>query len=799
MAARVNTRFLIILLIGIISAVVIVGGLWVLKIRGDAGRQARRGDEQIRLAQQATEFEVQQECYRKAREFYKRAINREPSSAEYIEKLEDALLSLHPTTADEARELYREYLAVLTHAADHDPLNASRHRALLEELFRNARRSGSPSMWRMVYESADNMADALPESDPQRIWASFYRGAALFSPRMYDLLLPEDPSQGTQLEQGERNLLEFLQAVPDSDLGWGMLLSGELGIVARLSAADQAGRVREELQELRDHLAQAREQVEGGAYTLTSALRLAMRDRFENPALVDREELRADARELVRRTREANDPLIVTQTVEVLRRLGPMEGVPEPVEIVDEFLQENPLAHDIRLSKADLFYRSNELDEAEAAARVVVDADWLSVGFLSQYQPYLRRAAASLIVDIAHGRWSTGQEGERARLVGAIEEAREDLARLIPEGDRESDTMLMRADAKLAYARQDDERAAALFDRLVRESEDEDVEMYWYAAVCLDRIGQVGRALEHVGSALAVQPDNPEILALAARLSLKVRNHEGAVEAAAGLLSATDEGQNPRIAAAATALREDNFARARDLLDELANAEPENRVFDLAREIANQALAAGAGGEEDPMISALETAQAALDDGEAETARATLVAALEKDPDDLRLLNALVRVSMALGDEAQARQYLQRAQALAPDSSIFRDLALAIDNPDPIERIKRMAEQKETEEGQQALEILIGLRTTAMQQEERARRLEETGQEEEARDARALAERARQEEARYRQRVEELAPHDPRFIEYQFSRAVVAEDWARAEQLVAGVSNPGEPEYNADH
>lgn len=798
MAARVNTKFLVILLIGIISAVVIIGGLWFLKVRGDAGRQARRGDEQMQLARQVSDFDEQQECYRKAREFYKRAVGKEPASGEYIQKLEDALLSIHPETADDAREFYGEYVAILAHAADHDPLNVSRHLALLEELFQNARRSGSTGFWTSLRDSARNMWSALPESDPQRIYAMFYLGAAQFSPRMHDLLPPEDPSEGTQLEQGERHLLQFLEAVPDSDVGWGTLLFDELAVAARFSSSSQPSRAQEQLERVRVHMAQARAQVTEGPEVLMASLRLALHDRAESLALVDEETIRADALEMVRRVRERDDPWAIDQAVDLLRRLAWMEGLPEPVEIVDEYLREHPLSPDVRLAKANLHHMKGELDEAEQSARAVLDAGWLKVGFLSQYQPYLRQAAASLIVDIALARWSAAEEAQRGPLVEALEEARDELARLIPEAMRESDWMMIRADAKLAYAKKDYARAAALFDRLARDEAAVDLEILWYVVVCLEREGEIGRALEYTGTALEQQPNNPDFLSMAVRLSIVLHEFDAAAEAAAALLQATSE-EDPRIAAAAEALRQHDYPQAGRLLDALLETQPDNRAVALSRQVVKLAVSVDEGAAEDPISATLEVAQAAMDAGEPDSARATLVAALDEAPDDLRLLNALIRVSMACGDSDEGHRYLQRAQELAPNSQIFRELEVTLNNPDPLLRIKKMAAiAHPNDEAGQALEILFTLRSLAIQEETRAGQLEEQGEADEAAAARALAERARAEEQVNRAKIEQLAPHHRRFFEYQFTGAVLSEDWERAEQLVADVSDPRSPVYGID-
>ncbi len=44
MASRVNTKFVLILTSTVLVGVVIVGGLWVLQIRGDSSRHIKKGD-----------------------------------------------------------------------------------------------------------------------------------------------------------------------------------------------------------------------------------------------------------------------------------------------------------------------------------------------------------------------------------------------------------------------------------------------------------------------------------------------------------------------------------------------------------------------------------------------------------------------------------------------------------------------------------------------------------------------------------------------------------------------------------
>jgi len=797
MASRVNTKFLIILVIGIASAVIIIGGLAFLKIRGDAGRQARQGDEQMQLADGTSNPPQQQEHFRKAREYYERAVAKEPAEYEYLQKLENALLNIQPATGDEAAEFYQKYVAVLAHAADHDPTNPDKHLRLLEELFQNARRSGAPMYWTMLHDSAKSMWARVPDSSPQRIYARFYLGAARLSPRMFDLLPPDDPSQGNQIEQGERDLLQFLEAVPDSDVGFGTLLADELAIVGQSEAHGQPTRAEEQIQRVYEIMAQARVQAPDGLEVLMAGLRLAMYEASKNREAFDEEAVRRDVLQVVRLVQQRDDPWAIDQGVGILRHLSWMEGLPRPVEIVDQYLQGHPLAHDLRLTKANLHYLIGELDEAEQATRLVLDAPWLKVGFLSQYQPFLRRAAAGLNVDIAHARWQDADEAARGSLVASIEQARDELATLV--SDVENDPIILRADAKLAYAKGEYEQAGALFDRLARDETTRDVEVCWYAALCLEQIGEPGSALEHIRTALGAEPANPNLLVQASRLLVLLRDYDASAKAAADLLVVTGEVDDPRLTALAEALRLPDYAAAAELLDVLVPANPDSRALAMANEVVRVAVSRDEAAGGDPVKTAMEAAQTAFDAGEIASARTTLLAALADAPDDLRLLGALVRLHMAADEREEAMRYLERAEELAPGSRSFQSLRLVLENEDPIDRIKQFAAATfPDDETKQTLEVLLSLRAVARRQDAQSRLFEERGQAEQARAARTLADRARQEEQTYRAKAEQIAPHSPRLVDYRFAEAILAGNWEVAEQLAAATSDPRAPEYDAD-
>ena len=76
MAARVNTKLILILTVSLFGAGGVIGGLWFLQMRGDASRAARIGDE----------FFAQGDL-EKAKDYYQRAVGRAPGNLEYLQKL----------------------------------------------------------------------------------------------------------------------------------------------------------------------------------------------------------------------------------------------------------------------------------------------------------------------------------------------------------------------------------------------------------------------------------------------------------------------------------------------------------------------------------------------------------------------------------------------------------------------------------------------------------------------------------------------------------------------------------------
>ncbi len=120
MAARVNTRFVLILSFSIFSIVGLVGGLWFLKIRGDATRNINAGDQLMAEGD-----------YALAVRMYGRAVHKEPGNLDHLRKIEEAILLVRPNTQDEVAELYARREGVLRRRIRYRAQDAEVHLSLL--------------------------------------------------------------------------------------------------------------------------------------------------------------------------------------------------------------------------------------------------------------------------------------------------------------------------------------------------------------------------------------------------------------------------------------------------------------------------------------------------------------------------------------------------------------------------------------------------------------------------------------------------------------------------------------------
>ncbi|MFB3137724.1 MAG: tetratricopeptide repeat protein, partial [Phycisphaerales bacterium] len=464
---------------------------------------------------------------------------------------------------------------------------------------------------------------------------------------------------------------------------------------------------------------------------------------------VSEEELSKAVDRMVELVGPTEDPQLINEAANILRLMWRLQGIPRAVEMLQQYLQAHPEEHFHRRTLAALQYATGNLDEAYEAARTLVDARPVQVSLLSRAQHQLRTQAASLIVDIEFKRWQGADNADKDAQLKRIETARDQLASLMAEPEKEP--LLFRAEGKIALAQEDYQAAAANFERHLKLSGREEFEILLHAALSLERLGQIGLAYERFRAASALRPQNDNTLYHKARLLLLLGRYEEAAETVDKALG--------------------------------INAE-----YDLAQQLAIAIEAAReAGGEietTDPVAKALASAVDAMAEGDLDTARTNLRNALSQAPDNVQVISQLILVERQAGDTASAREYLDRALVLQPANSLLRGIEASLDNDDPIEELKQYVAALYEDEADRAIYTVINLDVLARQMDAAAQRYADSGDAQAAAAARSQANRARDEAQRFLDSVQGISEDHPAFLEHRFNEALAVEDWDKAGQLV---------------
>lgn len=731
MPSRVNTKFVIFLVVAVCVGGVLIAGLYMLNVSGRAKRNMRLGDE----AAAAGDF-------RKARDYYGSAVYREPGNLEYLEKLEQVTLKVTPRTSDEALELYRGWLGILNQGVRQDGGNPERHLRLLRELHATARLIRS--QWDLLIQPGEDMFRSLPDSEPQRYMGKVYRSLAIFN--RYRVSTFEEIAAAVQ------DITEAVEHLPQSDLAWATALHGQVAMAEKMreerrtgSAMDeQVNLVREWMQKCDQNMS------EGPETARMQVMALITLRNFDAESVPMQDIIGAAAKLEQTLNPEEVDSGLLTESVELMAAVEE-SGAARGAELIAKYVEQHPERLDKWMTLASLSYLASQIDEAESAAKRVLASEQLPVGFLAQVQNELRKRAAGLLVDIEGHRLADATPEQFANQLTKMEQSRDQLAAIVR--DKDNDPLLLRADAKIAYAKNDFARAAILYDRLARETRYvDDAEVLFFSAVCLEKVNAVGRAHERVTQALQIRPGNPVLVKFKARLELAMGKRD---EAAATMRLLSN--------------------------DELA-AEDARQLIASINSTSGSAVATE---NEDPVTAAVARASQAMLRGEIDSARTILTAALTNAPESLHLLHALIALEIRAGNQDTAREYLARGLKVDQNNVTFLQWDSVLKHENPVDALRAFHMTAVPDERERALSMLAGLRAVAWQQDTLASRLRQEGNTEAADKATAIATQARTEAREWAATADKLSPDDLRLLEYHLDAAVTERDWARAEQLVA--------------
>ena len=754
MATRINTKFVLILATSVLAAVGIVGGLWVLQIRSDAGRNIKNGDALMvegRALEASGDDVAAAVVFERAVNVYGRAVHKEPADLSHLAKVNMALLSIRPATQDQATEFEEMSIGVLRRVVRYRPQDPAAHLDLIRALYHRARWFDQSALWQNLVETANDMWERVPGREPQRVHALLYRGLARMKVMGYGgVVIVARTATQDEIDTAMRDIENFVDVLPSDDLGQATLAEMRLSLARQLRSEGQEGLAREMFAEVDGTILQGRQAVaDGPEVARIAALVLTlehMEDRDARPA--DDPELVAAVDRMVELVAPSDNPMLLADAGKILRNVDFAKGTERAIELLENYVDENPEAHYQQFLLARMYYDNKDYHESRAAATKVIEARSVTVSTLARILHILRVRAAGLIVDVEYRLWEEPERTDKPAQLARVQAARDLLADYVVDTD--NDPLLLKADGKLAAARNDHSTAVARFERLIQMAATPTFEVLWYDFQSLEKIGQIGLARVRIESASEIQPNNPVVLYQKARLEYRLGFYNDARNSARRALE----------------LDEDNVEAMRILTAVEANlAGPGSRT-------------------RDPVVRTMMAVKGAINRNDFDEARSILVKALADAEDRLPMLTELIQIELRAGRIDDARRYLDEAMVLQPSNTFFRKLDVGLKTEDQIEALKLYMAEVYPDEADRTVHTIIQLRALATELDRIAIRFDNQGDAEKARFRRTRAEVARSEADALLILANQIAPKHPDLLDHLFNEAIRAQDEPALRSLV---------------
>lgn len=661
MASKVNTKFVIALIIGL---VVVCGGLALMGLYS----YKRSGD---RLIREGDKFYAAAE-YKKASDKYSRAVAKDNSRVDWMEKWLGALTKTVPATQAEYNEAYsRHYLSVLTKMAMMRSTEPERQLPLIIELDRRASMlpgGRTVSALQSQITTIDDRLQRLDEANDTTKLIKGYRGLAKL-----------DEMQRFPVDQAKRD-----DALRDLELGASVAKDNprfQLAIVdwyeseierymRRENRPDEVERLmlREKLAEERAELVEnfgsqpavmvhefRSEAIRAMSNALTPDAARQARAGLHDPAL----QLLARLEQVPADQISTDDFLTAAVVIsDFLNTRNDMQSVEMVAAWSEKVLQTRPedpraLIATARLQRTARNYaRAYELfDRCVALPDVPVSLEGLLL-------PSYRRLAAGERVDTALLQRNQAEDpAEKEKFLAVAQEQRDSLKKLVDVG---SEWELDLRDARIAMEVQDYRKAIALYEKLRAQGQQDNPEILGPLADALTRSGSEGMARAIYERMLASGQESLGVLARLADIEIGMNNLE----------------------------------KAESLLERAQLLDPANEF--VRSRLENIRSVREAGGELDanqttnPVLVRAIEAKRAREDGNLPLARQKLREAMDLSPGDARLVRMAVGVELAAGDRAAALALVDEALAVRADDAELRAMKTQLEVDDPVEAAKQI-------------------------------------------------------------------------------------------------------------
>ena len=672
MASRVNTKFVVGLVAGLLAILVVVVFVGYNAVKKSGASLMAEGDK----------FMAEKD-YDKAIRAYGRAVNKDQRNIPWIHKWMDAIeISIPPTQQAYQDRYFKEYRAGLRALADADRNNLAPFRRLLDEQMLLTKLSGSSApAWKQLSDTTEDMLKIWRGDEKGKNILRRYRGLAALGAAIRNPELRDD-----QIQSGCDDLSAALEADPaDQEVIIGLTTYDDLfNRAAVRRSAEEEGKAR--VKAGRDRLAQFIEKNPGANY---AAFRLLFLDLNANKQQFDadmkgktitkeiaerfeasqRKQLEEGMTRIIQALRESKDAAvdpfstadIAAMAVGVFPKgMGNQtSGMALGLDILDRVREARPkdtgmiLMLEARIARSQATEANGfaDLDTAEQFYKKVIALPPMPLSLQGLWLRQYRAEAISSLCSISYQRWEQAKtSADKDAATARVQELRKQLVDMVGEN---ADSVLA-VDAMSQMMKGDFMGARSLATRYNDHTNRSDEQMLQIEADILTRTQSTGAAKEIYAGILQRNPGD-----------LKTIIRLGAIEAGAG-----------------------NFCEAARLY---AKAIESNRDNPQLNEMYRTAAEACKGQSSDPVTRTLQEANG-LATGIARDlpgAIQKLRDGLQQNDHDPRLTLALAQALFQNKDPAGARQEVQNLQKYLEDykpTSEYLDtvkkVRKALDNPD---------------------------------------------------------------------------------------------------------------------
>ncbi|MBL8759716.1 MAG: tetratricopeptide repeat protein [Phycisphaerae bacterium] len=653
--SKVNTKFVVLLSAGAIVIVGVLAGMAYFIALRSASDLANSADK--KLAEGSIEA---------AELLYSKAVNKEQTNIEALEKWRDCLAKWTPETRAKLEGKYTQaYVPALRQISLVKATDIAAHQAYLGEMWGQMANIDPPRgmLDHLANETTRilNYFKSQPEDGPWNVLKR-YRGLV-----MTRAMAGNGDVKPEEVEQAKADLLAALKADPkDAESAIAMHdwhLSQARQAQERLQKEEAAKLKKQGVDFLREFAKTSDSQSVLGLvliHDLESAQLAAVAGKKDNKAAV--EAVRAATETLRPRLDEVakafQSPEALTLLLPSFQRFQQLEQTLDPesrlartTAVADDLVKRFPENSALHLMRARMLGTKQAYPEAIAAMDQIKGLPAAPIGqeavrrFVMKTEATFWQASYSLrMLD------RSTEEADRQRLIGDAIKYRQELAGQVPDGSPQ----LKMIDGMVAYARKDWATAHRLLSDYSRAINDSDVDALWSLANASLALQRPGEARDYIAKVREMLPSAPGPLVLAAQIEAQLGNRE----IAAGMVQAVLD-VDPTNAQAKEVLNKIKMVKG----EEAEGGDPITAIL-----LKAQKMATGEGFEAPNVPEAVEM----------------LVKAVRENKYDLRLVNGAVRGYARLGQKANAIALVDEAAKARPDDKDLPRLKAAMESEDPV-------------------------------------------------------------------------------------------------------------------